>query len=163
MPNFLIGTYKVNKKIGTIMKLCTIVNAFLLISLLYIFREKILMNNLELSNYVTIVVIVPESHADVMRETLGRAGAGKVGNYSFGSFSVKGISRFKPEDNARPFIGTQHVLETVIEERIETVCSRDILEHVIAEIKKAHPYEETIIDIIPIYKIGHKTPGINSF
>lgn len=141
-----------------LLKLCSIVAGFLMIAQIKTFKEKITMNNLELSNYVTIVVIVPESHADIMREVMGRAGAGKIGNYSFGSFSVKGIGRFIPEKDAQPFIGTKYVLETVAEERIETICTRDILEHVIAEVKKAHPYEETIIDIFPVYKIGCKTP-----
>ena len=33
--------------------------------------------SLELSDYVTIVITVPESHADALREAMGRAGAGK--------------------------------------------------------------------------------------
>ena len=37
---------------------------------------------------VKIVVYVPESHADAIREALGN-GAGKIGNYDFTSFSVK--------------------------------------------------------------------------
>ena len=39
-------------------------------------------NLLELSDYVTIVITVPETHADEVREAMGRAGAGKVGDYS---------------------------------------------------------------------------------
>lgn len=49
---------------------------------------------LELSDYVTIVITVPETHADVVREAMGRAGAGKVGDYSYCSYSVKGIDCF---------------------------------------------------------------------
>ena len=46
---------------------------------------------------VKIVVFAPETHADAVREAMGKAGAGKMGNYSFCSFSAKGIGRFKPE------------------------------------------------------------------
>lgn len=87
---------------------------------------------------------------------MGSAGAGKVGNYSYCSFSVKGIGRFIPNEKAHPYLGEKGVLEEVIEERIETICSKDILEHVLKEIKKVHPYEETVIDIYPIYEVGHK-------
>jgi hypothetical protein len=87
---------------------------------------------------------------------MGRAGAGKLGNYSHISFSVKGIARFMPHKDSNPYIGTEEVLEEVVEERIETVCKRSILEHVLEEIKKAHPYEETVIDIYPIYEMGRK-------
>jgi len=42
------------------------------------------------------------------------------------------------------------------EERIKTVCARDIFEQVLEAIKKAHPYEETFIDIYPVHEIGRK-------
>jgi hypothetical protein len=115
-----------------------------------------LANLLKPSSYVTLVIIVPETHADQIREAMGRAGAGKTEHYSYGSFSMKGVSRFKPDKGAKPFIGQEGILETVSEERIETICSVDILEEVIEEIKRVHPYEETVIDIYPIYEIGIK-------
>ena len=111
---------------------------------------------MEPSQYVTIVTVVPETHANAVREAMGRAGAGKVGDYSHCSFSVKGLSRFMPLKGAKPFLGKEGVMEEVVEERIETVCDRSILEHVLEEIKKAHPYEETVIDIYPVYEIGRK-------
>jgi len=97
-----------------------------------------------------LVVTVPESHADVVREAIGEAGAGKVGNYGFCSFSSKGTGRFKPEDGATPAIGQVGTLEAVAEERIEVTCSREILGEVIEAIKKVHPYEEVAIDIYPL-------------
>ncbi len=111
---------------------------------------------LEQSDYVTIVITVPETHADAVREAMGRAGAGKVGDYSYCSYSVKGIGRFMPNKGSNPYLGKENVLEEVVEERIETVCNRSVLEHVLEEIKKAHPYEETVIDIYPVYEIGRK-------
>ena len=112
---------------------------------------------MELSEYVTIVTTVPETHAQQVREALGRAGAGKVGNYSYCSFSAKGTGRFMPQKGANPYIGKEGIVEEVSEERIETVCARDVLEEVLEAIKRAHPYEETVIDIYPVYKIGRKT------
>ena len=111
---------------------------------------------MELSDYVTIVIIVPETHAHIMRETLGRVGAGKVGNYSHCSYSVKGMGRFMPHKGADPYLGKEGVIEEVIEEKIETVCHQSILEYVLEEVKKVHPYEEMVIDIYPVYEIGRK-------
>ncbi|MBI3638666.1 hypothetical protein HY227_02920 [Candidatus Wolfebacteria bacterium] len=102
------------------------------------------------SNKVKIVVFVPESHTDVVREAMGKAGAGKIGNYTFCSFSSKGTGRFKPEDGAHPAIGEVGKLESVHEERIEVVCDRNLLGDVITAIKKVHPYEEVAIDIYPL-------------
>ena len=100
---------------------------------------------------VIIVVTVPETHADLVREAMGRAGAGRDGNYAFCSFSTKGVGRFMPLKGANPTIGKVNALEEVVEERIETSCSKELLEKVVAEIRKAHPYEEPSIDICPIY------------
>lgn len=111
---------------------------------------------MELSDYVTLVITVPATHADQMRQAIGGLGAGKIGNYSHTSFSFKGIGRFMPTGNANPYLGKTGLLEEVIEERIETICPRTILDHVLEGIKKAHPYEETIIYIYPIYEIGRK-------
>ncbi len=100
-----------------------------------------------------VVAFVPENHADAVREAMGKAGAGKMGNYSFCSFSVKGVGRFKPEEGARPAIGKLGQLEEVVEERIETICHRDDVNSVIEAIKDAHPYEEVPIDLYQIEEI----------
>lgn len=102
------------------------------------------------STVVKIVVFVPESHADVVREAMGTAGAGKIGNYTYCSFSSKGIGRFKPEEGASPFIGELGKVESVPEERIEVVCGRDIVSTVITAMKKVHPYEEVAFDVYPL-------------
>lgn len=101
------------------------------------------------SMYVKIQVAVPVAQADAVREALGRAGAGQQGNYTFCSGSTRIIGRFLPSAGAKPAIGEVGKLEEVREEIIETICHKDILPRVIAEIKKAHPYEEPPIDIIP--------------
>lgn len=118
--------------------------------------EKNMTNELEVAEYVTIMVTVPETHAEVVREAMGKAGAGKIGNYSFCSFSTKGIGRFMPSQHANPYIGNINTVETVIEEKIETVCHTQYLEQVLEAIKKVHPYETAVIDIIPVYKMGIK-------
>lgn len=102
---------------------------------------------------VKIVVFVPESHADRVRNAMGEAGAGKIGNYSYCTFSSKGIGRFKPEDGAHPTIGKVGKLESVQEERIEVVCNCSFIKDVIAAIKKVHPYEEVALDVYPLEEI----------
>lgn len=94
-----------------------------------------------------IVVYVPESHADTLREAMGNAGAGKIGNYTFCTFTSKGTGRFKPETGANPTIGEVGKLEAVEEERIETVCSEEKLKDVLKAIKEVHPYEEPATDV----------------
>jgi hypothetical protein len=99
---------------------------------------------------VKINTTVPPGYADKVREALGKAGAGKVGDYSFCSFSSLGQGRFLPNDQANPHIGEPGTLETVEEERIEVACDRAIAKQVIAALKEAHPYEEVIVNIVPL-------------
>jgi hypothetical protein len=94
-----------------------------------------------------VVVYVPLTHADKVREAIGKAGGGKLGNYSFCSFSARGIGRFLPEAGAHPAIGEVGKLEQVEEERIEVTCDASTLDAVIAAIKQVHPYEEVALDI----------------
>ena len=100
-----------------------------------------------MSKRYKLVVYVPIKDAEKIREVLGQAGAGKIGNYDFASFSLKGIGRFRPLQGASPAIGTVGQLEEVEEERIETVVETDLLEQVAQAVRDAHPYEEPVIDV----------------
>lgn len=100
-----------------------------------------------------LVVFVPLSHADQVREAMGAAEAGKIGKYSYCSFSCKGVGRFKPEEGANPAIGEVGKLEEVEEERIEVVCDKQIVGDVIAAMKKAHPYEEIAYDLYQLINL----------
>ena len=101
-------------------------------------------------DFVKLVVFVPETHADQVRQAMGDAGAGQLGTYSHCTFSVKGTGRFMPHEGADPHEGEIGMVSKVTEDRVETVCSRGILKGVIMAIKGAHPYEEVPIDIYPI-------------
>ena len=102
------------------------------------------------SKNVKLVVFVPVTRAQAVREALGEAGAGKIGNYDHCSFSVRGTGRFRPREGAKPFIGEAGKLEEVEEERVEVVVPREILAEVIKKMKSAHPYEEPAFDVYPL-------------
>jgi hypothetical protein len=100
-----------------------------------------------------IVVFVPETDGERLRAAMGEAGAGRIGNYVHCSFTSKGVGRFRPLAGANPAIGKIGRLETVNEERIETVCGEDRLKEVLAAIRHGHPYEEPAIDVYPLAEI----------
>ncbi|MFM2339995.1 MAG: hypothetical protein RLZZ360_631 [Candidatus Parcubacteria bacterium] len=97
-----------------------------------------------------IVVFAPETHAAILREAMGKAGAGKIGDYEHCTFSIKGVGRFRPVVGANPTIGEVGTLEAVNEERIETVCAPELLETVLAAIRVVHPYEEPATEVYEI-------------
>ena len=106
-----------------------------------------------MTKMVKLVVFVPVSHGNAVREAMGKAGAGVIGNYTFCTFTMEGIGRFRAEDGANPSVGKIGKLEKVTEERIEIMCRKDIVKKVVAAIKKVHLYEEVPIDIYPLEDI----------
>src|SRR3989338_5534569 len=94
-----------------------------------------------------IVVTVPVEDAEKVRQAIGEAGGGETGNYSFCSFSVRGVGRFLPGEGAPPAIGEIGKLAEVEEERIEVTCDDARVADVAAAIRRAHPYEEPVIDV----------------
>ena len=115
--------------------------------------SSILPNGSMRSSKVKICVEAPESHADKVREAMGKAGAGVIGKYADCSFSVKGIGRFTPQAGAQPAIGTVGKAEAVNEEQIQMLCGRSNLAAVIAALKKVHPYEEPGIAIYSLEEL----------
>ena len=89
-----------------------------------------------------LIVNVPLTHADDVRQALGDAGAGRVGLYSHCSFSVRGMGRFLPLAGATPHIGRVGVPEQVEEEQIQVNVTSADLPAVLQALRKAHPYEE---------------------
>ena len=100
-----------------------------------------------MSKFYKLVVFVPVADVDKIRKLLGEQGAGKIGNYNFASFSVRGIGRFRPLEGAHPTLGKTGEIEEVEEERIETMVPEELLDRVIKELRYCHPYEEPVIDV----------------
>ncbi|KAF0825618.1 Nif3-like dinuclear metal center hexameric protein [Cytobacillus firmus] len=100
-----------------------------------------------------LAVFVPEENAESLRQALGNAGAGSIGNYSHCSFTSSGTGQFKPGNDANPHIGQQGKLETVEEVCIETIFPEQIEKKVLSAMFKNHPYEEVAYDI---YKLENK-------
>ncbi len=96
---------------------------------------------------VKIVTYVPNEDADKLREAIGSAGAGVIGEYDFCSYSAAGVGRFRPSDKAKSHIGEKGQVNMVMEHRVEVTCNRIDAKNVIKTIRKAHPYEEVVVDI----------------
>jgi dinuclear metal center YbgI/SA1388 family protein len=101
-----------------------------------------------------LVVFVPDTHADAVRNAMFQAGGGWIGQYSHCSFNSEGTGTFMPREGTDPFIGSQGKLEHVKETRVETVVTQSVERKVVQAMIKAHPYEEVAYDIYPLEIIG---------
>jgi hypothetical protein len=101
-----------------------------------------------------LIVHVPVSHADVVRQAIGDAGGGVLGHYSHCSFSVRGVGRFRPLEGAQPHIGAVGVAEEVEEERIEVGgITEDMIVEVVAAVRRVHPYEEPTVELVEVRQV----------
>ena len=97
-----------------------------------------------------LITLVPNTHKDVVLETMFNAGAGQIGNYSECSFSTEGQGSFKANENANPFIGESNTRHLEIETKIEVIIPNHKIGQVVSEMIKSHPYEEVAYDIIQL-------------
>lgn len=91
--------------------------------------------------FYTIVVYVPDSHVEKVKDALFETGAGQLGNYDRCCWQTMGMGQFRPGIDSNPFIGKESRLEKVAEFRLEMVCAPDVLRPAISALKAAHPYE----------------------
>lgn len=84
---------------------------------------------------------VPEENLQEVKAAVFAAGAGKIGNYDCCSFETRGLGQFRPLSGSNPYLGSQDKVEQVVETKVEMVVADDLIEEVIAALKKSHPYE----------------------
>ena len=97
--------------------------------------------------YVKLIVYVPTDHVEAVKEALGVANAGKLGNYAYCSFSSTGTGSFKPLEGSHPSIGTTGKLEQVEEVKVEAIVKSSEIDSVIKAVKLVHPYEVMAYDV----------------
>ncbi|MDR3260359.1 MAG: Nif3-like dinuclear metal center hexameric protein [Tannerella sp.] len=93
-----------------------------------------------------LVVFVPETHAEAVRNALFDAGAGHTGHYDACSFNLNGEGTFRAGENCRPFCGEIGKLHHEKEIRIETILPAFRKSAVMGALLSVHPYEEPAFD-----------------
>lgn len=99
---------------------------------------------------VKIEIYVPEEYVVKLRTELTKINACKVGNYDnvISVTNVKGY--WRPLKGSNPFNGKLGKVCEGEECKIELRCKREYVKSAVKVIKEIHPYEEPLINIIPI-------------
>ena len=100
-----------------------------------------------------LIVFVPLTHKEIVKEKLFSAGAGRQGSYDSCCFEILGQGQFRPLKNANPYLGKVDEIEFVEEARVEFLCSEDKIKEIIRVLRKTHPYEEPAFDVIKLENI----------
>lgn len=108
---------------------------------------------MEFANF-KLEIFIAKTHFDVLREALRQVDAGHIGQYD-GCLSyseVKGC--WRPLPGSKPFEGEENKLCWGEEYKVEVCCRAEKLEDTLAAVKAAHPYEEPVINVIPLFRTG---------
>lgn len=99
---------------------------------------------------VKLEIFVPEEHAFRIRDELAKVGVGRLGDYDHcvAMVSVRGF--FRPLPGSNPFEGEQGKISEVTEYKVDVNCRRELVDEAIRVIRSVHPYEEPLVNVIPL-------------
>ncbi|MCY6482985.1 cytochrome C biogenesis protein [Clostridium aestuarii] len=102
-------------------------------------------------NTFKIETFIPEEYLKELRKNLNDIGALTIGGNYDNCMSLSKVTGFwRPLDGADPFEGTIGEICEEKECKVEFCCKKEIVKKAVDTIKKVHPYEEAVINIIPI-------------
>lgn len=99
---------------------------------------------------VKIEIYVPEEYVIKLRDELNRVNACKVGNYDNCASVINVRGYWRPLEGSSPYSGKVGEICSGEECKIEVRCKMQYVKDALRVIKENHPYEEPLINIIPI-------------
>ncbi|WP_110462719.1 cytochrome C biogenesis protein [Ruminiclostridium sufflavum] len=104
--------------------------------------------------YCKLEIFIPEAHLQRLQEALQSVDAGHIGDYD--SCSCMSYSRvtgcWRPLKGSTPYIGEEFALSSETELKVEVTCLSEKADITIEAVKKIHPYEVPVINVIPLYR-----------
>ncbi|MCR1934028.1 divalent cation tolerance protein CutA [Clostridium tepidum] len=102
-------------------------------------------------DFFKIETFIPEQYVKKLRTELNNIGALTIGGNYDNCMAVSKIKgSWRPLDGSDPFNGEIGEICEAEECKIEFSCAKSIVKDTITTIKKVHPYEIPVINIIPI-------------
>lgn len=104
--------------------------------------------------YCKLEIFIPETHFRALQKALQDAGAGHIGNYDSCLSCSRVTGMWRPLAGTRPFIGTEGEISEEPELKVEVTVQARILDEVMRAVKAVHPYEEPLINVLPLVATG---------
>ena len=103
------------------------------------------------NRYLKLEIFIPEAALPALQAALQRADAGHIGNYDSCLSWSPVTSTWRPLEGTNPYIGTAGALSTETELKAEVTIREEQLADVMAAVREVHPYEEPVVNVIPLY------------
>lgn len=102
--------------------------------------------------YCKLEIFIPETHISQLQKALQSVDAGHIGNYDSCMSCSKVTSYWRPLDGTSPYIGNVGEISCEPEGKVEVTVFTEKVDETIQVIKEVHPYEEPVINALPIYR-----------
>ena len=100
--------------------------------------------------YVKMETYIPETHLKGLQKALQEADAGHIGNYDCCMSYSRVIGTWRALQGANPYIGAPGEISEEPEIKVEVTIKAEQMEEVVAAVRRVHPYEEPVINLIPL-------------
>lgn len=107
-----------------------------------------------MSEYIKLEIFIPETHFSSLQSALQSVDAGHIGNYDSCLSYSRVMGTWRPLDGTHPFIGEQGKISCEPELKVEVTIRSEKLDETVVAVKQVHPYEEPVINAIPLIGIG---------
>jgi hypothetical protein len=99
---------------------------------------------------VKLEIFVPQEYAFKIRDELAKIGVGQIGEYNHcvAMSAVRGY--YRPLPGSKPFEGEPGQISEVEEYKVEVNCKRELVNQALKIIRSVHPYEEPLVNVIPL-------------
>ena len=107
-----------------------------------------------MNEYIKLEIFIPESHFPALQKALQDVDAGHIGNYDSCLSYSPVMGTWRPLEGTHPFIGKQNEISCEPELKVEVTIKAERLRETVAAVKAVHPYEEPVINAIPLIDVG---------
>jgi hypothetical protein len=101
-------------------------------------------------SFYKLEIFIPKSHLKQLQIALENVDAGHIGDYDSCLSYSEVIGVWRPINNAKPYIGELNQICESPEIKVEVTILSENIEKTLEAIKKIHPYEVPVINIIPL-------------
>ena len=105
--------------------------------------------------YCKLEIFIPETHLPALQKALQAVDAGHIGKYDCCLSYSRVTGCWRPLDGTKPYLGNVGEISSEPELKVEATCRTQQVDAAIEAVKMIHPYEEPVINVIPLYRTSY--------
>ena len=104
------------------------------------------------TSFLKLEIFIPETYLEALQTALQEVDAGHIGNYDCCLSYSPVTGCWRPLEGTSPYLGSVGEISREPELKVEVTVRAERVDETIAAIKRVHPYEEPVINAIPLWR-----------